>query len=63
MLSSDVDKAAKMILDKIKEYRNDNIQQNQIQSNEDPIVILKKRLAKGEINKSEYDELRNILEK
>jgi uncharacterized membrane protein len=52
-----------MLADKIKEYKNDNSQQKQIQTDEDPIVILKKRLAKGEINKTEYDELRSILEK
>lgn len=63
LLNRDAEMAAVMLADKIKEYKNDISQQKQIQTDEDPIVILKKRLAKGEINKTEYDELRSILEK
>jgi hypothetical protein len=63
LLNKEVEIAAKMLSDKIIEYKNNNSQQNLIQPNEDPIIILKKRLAKGEINKSEYDELKSILEK
>lgn len=35
----DVEIAVKMLSDKITEYKNNNSQQNHIQSNEDPIVI------------------------
>ena len=31
-------------------------------SNEDPLHILKIRLAKGEITKEQYDELRKVFE-
>ncbi len=62
IINMEVEIAAKMLSDKITEYKNNNVQQNQLQTDEDPLVILKKRLAKGEINKSEYDELKSILE-
>ena len=62
IINIEVETAAKMLSDKITEYKNINSQQKQIQTDEDPIIILKKRLAKGEINKSEYNELKTILE-
>lgn len=60
MVKTDVPIAAKMILDNITKSKNN---QKQVRTDEDPILILKKRLAKGEINKNEYDELMKILEK
>lgn len=58
MQKADVPIAAKMILDKTTESKNN---QKQIRTDEDPVLILKRRLAKGEINKDEYDELIKVL--
>jgi len=35
---------------------------NQNEQHEDPVTIVKGRLAKGEINKEEYDELRRAIQ-
>jgi hypothetical protein len=35
---------------------------NQNEQHEDPVTIVKRRLAKGEISKEEYDELRRAIQ-
>jgi len=42
-------------------FSRNNITSNIIKD-EDPLYVLKKRFAKGEINKDEYKELRRLIE-
>jgi uncharacterized membrane protein len=43
-------------------YDDNNEEKKVIDKEEDPVRIIKRRLAKGEISKEEYEELRKAIE-
>ncbi|RLI51731.1 MAG: hypothetical protein DRP09_18950 [Candidatus Thorarchaeota archaeon] len=55
-------KKAKQIVDVYKEKVREKRTETSISTHEDPLKILKIRLAKGEITKEQYEELKKILE-
>lgn len=42
--------------------KNNNVIKNESNQKESPLDILKRRLAKGELNKKEYEELKKEIE-
>jgi len=53
---NDAEELLKVIYERIKKEKNNT------SSNDDPLIILKKRYAKGEITKEEYEEMKSVLE-
>tara|TARA_B110000438_G_C15744056_1_gene619868 strand:+ start:190 stop:705 length:516 start_codon:yes stop_codon:yes gene_type:complete len=51
----DAEELLKIIYERINEKKN-------LSSDDDPLLILKKRFAKGEITKEEYEEMKSVLE-
>jgi hypothetical protein len=51
----DAEELLKIIYERINEKKN-------LSSDDDPLLILKKRFAKGEITKKEYEEMKSVLE-
>ena len=55
------EKIVKIIKEKMEEIKLSG-QNNQSQSNDDPMNILKIRYAKGEISKKEFESMKKVLE-
>jgi len=51
----DAEKLLKIIYKRMKEKKT-------LSSDDDPLIILKKRFAKGEITKEEYEDMKSVLE-
>ncbi len=51
----EAEKLLKIIYERIKQKKTST-------SDDDPLIILKKRFAKGEITKEEYEEMKSVLE-
>ena len=60
-----IDHISKIIQDRIRIVRGGQVPGSQVASpveSEDPLSVLKMRLARGEISKEEYSELKKLLE-
>ena len=54
------EKLVQIIKEKMEDVKNDK--NTSASSDDDPLIILKRRFAKGEITKEEYEEMKSVLE-